>query len=230
MKKFALLIAAVMFSVVAFAEFPLSLGVKLGVNQTRYSVGDLNNLELDGQQYKINDLKSDLANGYDFGVFARLTIKRLYIQPEVYYTLQNSSLDLDAELTSGGIAPKISQQINMQELNVPVLVGFKLLDFKLAKLRAFAGPLVNIPLNRDVTFSKDNNSGIIGKLGEDLTSLKEINWKNELSSPTKYQVGIGLDLLSFYLDVRYEDAFAKGEKLAINPDNYVKFTLGFKIF
>ena len=143
------------------------------------------------------------------GVFARVSIKRVYIQPEVYYTNKVANFtttavpgyDVDSKLKTGNI-------------NVNALLGVKLLKLtSMFNVRAFAGPSTSL---------------IVAKSFSTL-GVTDSN-PNIAKSSFNVQAGIGVDITKLTIDVRYEKGFTNisngTDNLKINS---VLLTLGFKI-
>ncbi len=157
MKRFLLTFSFVVLAMVTFAA-TFNLGLKAGYNSSKLS-GNVSNFT------------SNADGGYAIGAFGRFGGK-LYIQPEFLYVVNNSNLTV-------GTA---KDALKTKFIQVPLLLGLKLLDLKVVQLHAFTGPAV--------AFSSGYESSQ--------------NLKYNLSKSTwDYQLGAGLDLLIFTLDVRY---------------------------
>lgn len=73
MKKIILLFAILLFSAgVTFGQF--SWGLKIGYNASKLHTS-------------LDSVKSSFNSGFQFGAFVRIG-KKVYLQPELYYTLQ----------------------------------------------------------------------------------------------------------------------------------------------
>jgi hypothetical protein len=103
----------------------------------------------------------------------------------------------------------------MKSIQIPVLLGLKVIDLKLASIRAFTGPAISFPTG----YNSDQN-------------LKY----NFNSSVLDYQLGAGVDVLNFTLDIRYAWGLSKSFDTSNPSSNFTSkgnvFTvsLGFKIF
>jgi hypothetical protein len=171
MKKILLL------SILAFLAFSvnaqLSLGPKIGYSTLKLSVDQ-------------SDITTDLKNNFLFGAFVRLGNK-VYLQPEInWYT----SGTVFSRPSIGSLSP-FEQEIKLRNVQVPVFVGFKLIDLKLINIRAMAGPTANFIVNKEIETMEGQN--YIAPIKE--TDIKDVHWG--------FQLGAGVDVLMFTLDVQY---------------------------
>jgi len=192
-----------------FAQLPFAIGIKGGINSTKittdnYSVGNLN----------YSNFKSDAKSGYNLGVFARLGTK-IYLQPELLYCVRNS----ESHSVAGNVT--ITQNIKMKTIQVPLLLGIKVLDLKLASVRAFTGPAMSYAMGgSDVTYTN-----VTGGLGDPK------NYKNNIWD---WQLGAGVDVGPIVVDVRYEWGLSNtssgnvNQVGFVNKGNTLTFSLGFK--
>lgn len=168
MKKFTLLFMLLLTAGVTFGQF--DLGIKAGYTAAKLSTD-------------VDTIKADFSSGFHLGVFARIG-KKFYVQPEAYYNFQTSSMQ--------GIddAAEWKQKIKVGSLDIPVLVGFKLIDAKLLNLRLMLGPMASFVVNKNI---EDMNSAL-GPIEE--ADINTVNWA--------LQVGLGADISFITLDVRYQ--------------------------
>ncbi len=179
-----------------FGQF--SLGVKVGYNASKLSTN-------------VDSVKTSFKSGFQFGAFVRIG-KKLYVQPELYYTTQGGVFTSNTQ--------NWKQTIKIGSLDVPVLVGFKMIDAKLVNLRILAGPVASFVVNKSV--SEGGTS--LGPITDG--DLKSVNWS--------IQAGAGVDVWLLTLDIRYQIGL---NQLVSEAQNY-KFdsknnvwvvSLGFKI-
>ena len=171
MKKIVLLFAILFFSAgVTFGQF--SFGIKVGYNASKLHTG-------------FDSIKSSFNSGFHFGAFFRVG-KKVYVQPEIYYTLQggifNNSLN--------NAVSNWKQKVTVGTLDIPVLVGFKLINLKVINWRIMAGPMASFVVNSTV---KDLNT-LTGPIKK--ADITKANWY--------VQAGTGVDILFFTLDIRYQ--------------------------
>jgi hypothetical protein len=157
-----------------FAFGQISLGPKIGFNTSKLTTD-------------LDQVNSDLKNSFNFGVFLRLG-KKIYVQPEVNW------------LTRGGVFTRpeidninpINQEIDMKTIEIPVLLGWRIANLGVGNIRVFAGPSASIVT--DGTVSTKSEEGFINPIKD--SDLEDMIWG--------FNVGAGVDVLMFTLDVRYQ--------------------------
>ena len=162
--------------------------------------------------YNTSKLASDMSTftpsskgGYNFGAFGRFGGSNFYLQPEFLYVVQNGGFSVGSTRDA----------IKMKSIQVPVLLGLKLVDLKVASIRAFTGPAISFPAG----YNSDQNI--------------KYNFNN---SVLDYQLGAGVDFLNFTLDIRYAWGLSKSfDTTSLNSNftskgNAFTVSLGFKIF
>lgn len=189
MKLFKLLaIIAVITTSALKAEAQMgdwTIGLKAGANFT--------NLYSDAQG--LSDEKGKV--GFTVGAFARMG-QTIFFQPEFNFVHFSN----DFKYNNQTYNPKLSQ------LNVPLMVGYKLLNQEALSLRVSLGPDFNYNLNEpDVfqpyDFKKFNISGVFN---------------------------VGVDLGNITLDARYSRSFSGLDKRFDQKAGIYSLTVGFKVF
>lgn len=235
MKKSILLIATLlMLSSSMFAQ-DFDLGIKVGYQTPKLS-------------YQKADIKASFQNHLTFGLFGRIELGMFYIQPEVMYFKSGNIFSLDMAQTGEGwsTGEQVTFTLNEANLQVPILLGIKALDFGVVNIRAHVGPTANFTLASstlfDKTFTLTNNEGeqvTVGGDGEgNVFDTKKIAWG--------MQVGLGTDILGkLTLDINYNFGLSKVFNALGNTSlsNYFDFsnvdntkqslflvTIGYKIF
>lgn len=187
MKKIFVLVLVVLISLPAVSQ--IKFGIKAGAETTTVPTYDVSS-----GTSNITALQ-DASWGYHGGLFLRITLLGLYIQPEVVF----ASNTFDYEVTTVSAKELKSQTFN--RLSIPVLVGFKL-----GPLRLNAGPAAAIQIGSPEALVNDPNF--------------EEMYKGALWG---YQAGVGVDLFKrLTLDARYAGGLGEkfGDSVAIGGQTF----------
>ena len=176
MKKLTIIILLAAFALRGEAQEIFNFGLKAGVNTSKISS-------------HVNTYSANSINNYQFGAFARVNLGMIYLQPEAYYNSKGGEVN-----TTTGASTVNS--FNLNTIDVPALVGIKLIDQKPFNIRAMIGPVFSIPLHKSVEGSVFTKSNI----------------QNEFLG---WQYGTGVDFLFLTLDLRMEN---HGKNLYDSPD------------
>ena len=222
MKKVFLLFAALFIATIANAQIsPITFGPKVGYQTTKLSVDKAN-------------IKSDFKGNMTFGVFARLTIKNIVIQPELLYFKSGKVFEVNVLGNDWGFdnfIPNPTFTINQSNLALPIMIGYQFIDIPIIKMRANVGPVFYFAVGKteySSNFTGDTKTKVQESPNEDMTMGAALN--------------LGIDIWKLTLDVNYSlgltDAFddeinvpGLGE-VEIGDDtkqNIFTVTLGFKI-
>jgi len=207
MRKTILTFALMTAVLSTFAIGPFTIGLKGSINSSKITTDNYS-----GQGVTFNDFKSDAKSGYNLGAFARLGTK-IYLQPELLYCVRNSQ-STDATGTA-------TQSVKLKTIQVPILLGIKLIDLKLASIRAFTGPAMSFPMKS----SKITYDGVSGPIYD------TENYKNNIWD---WQLGAGVDVGMITLDCRYEWGLSNTSEGNVskvgfvNKGNTLTFSVGFK--
>jgi hypothetical protein len=191
MKKTLMTLSLLALAMVTFAS-TFDLGIKAGWNTSKLTSD-------------MSTFTPSAKGGYNFGAFGRFGGSTLYLQPEFLYVVQNGGFTVGSA----------NDAIKMKSIQVPVLLGLKVLDLKVASIRAFTGPAISFPTGYD----SDKNF--------------KYNFNN---SVWDYQLGAGVDVLNFTLDIRYSWGLSKSINTSDISSNFqtkanaFTVSLGFKIF
>lgn len=198
MKKTFLLIAALlMMCSTAFAGggFDIAIGPKIGYQTSKLS-------------YDKANIKSDFSNHFTAGLFGRVTVGRLYVQPEVLYFKTSNvfdahvvGVDENENLFNLPTGANVNVTLNQMNLQVPILIGVNLIDLDLVTLRAQVGPTANFVLQSKTVY--DQTYTINGEQADiaNTTTDQEFNPK---SISWGLQAGLGVDVLKrITLDINY---------------------------
>ncbi len=192
MKKILFSLSFLMFTTVIFAQPIIDVGIKAGVNNSKITAS-------------LDEFTSESIVKMHVGAFARVGYGRVYVQPEVYFSAKGG--DLNSSLSS------TVTKFDFNNVDVPMLLGVKVINGGGANLRVMAGPVFSFMTSNDVD-------------GD--TRFTSLYFKDHYFG---YQYGIGVDVWNFFLDARIENGT---NNLYSSPDLASKnrtfmVSLGFKI-
>ncbi|MFP4089277.1 MAG: porin family protein [Cyclobacteriaceae bacterium] len=160
----------------------------------------------------------DSEVGFHAGLFARVSVLGFYVQPEAMFTSASGSIVIPPSISAQSV--ESVQELTYNKIDVPVMLGAKI------------GPLFRVNLGPVFSFilSDDIRSG--GALEEVIQDYNQAN--------VGYQIGVGLDISKFTVDLRYENNLsALGESVTIPGTNetfstdmrnrLIQLTLGYKL-
>lgn len=177
-------------------------GLRAGVNVQGMSVSGFT-ADPNAQIQEIS--APGFQTGWHAGVYSRVKVLGFYLQPELLFRRFTSAYELQAN----GTTEKIDVAIN--QLDVPLLVGYKLLWF-----RANLGPVYSQPISSTDDLGKGFSNGTWG-----------------------YQAGVGFDFWKILLDIKYEGSFTSlGDAVSFNGQTYplnsypggLVVSIGYKLF
>ncbi len=200
MKKILLSILLIVFGTGVMAQGVFSLGPKIG-----YSSNTLTN--------NLDSVQSSIKNSFQVGAFIRIG-KKVYFQPEANYQVVTSTLNKSLG------SSVLSQDITIESLKIPALIGIKLIKKEAFNLRIMAGPAYTFLLNKKLDPQHMDEVWPI----QSVDDLKNSVWS--------VQMGAGLDVLFMTLDVRYElgiDNMYNGESNLQMKNNLFNVSLGIKL-
>lgn len=201
MKKTFLLIAAIlMMGSAAFAGggFDIAIGPKVGYQTTKLS-------------YQRDDIKAGFMNHFTVGLFGRVEIGGLYVQPEVLWFKSSNAFSLGTNVAQDTIIGDITIPtgadmtftLNAMNIQVPVFIGYKLnLVDNLLAIRAQVGPTLNFTIPRQTLVSRAVGTSEAAEIDNEDFDTKSIAFG--------LQGGIGFDILKrITLDVNYNFGISK---------------------
>jgi hypothetical protein len=189
MKKLLTILAALLIAIPGYSQ--VKLGLKAGVSTNTVPTYDIstgaNNIEA---------LK-DASYGIHGGLFMRISLVGMYIQPEVLFSTTEYEYTVKTASNLDGAVK--SHKFN--KLDIPIMLGFNL-----GPIRLNAGPSASILIN--------SPEALI-----DSPDFEEM-YK---SATFGYQAGIGVDFLKkLTLDLRYEGNLSKkfGDAVSIGSQTF----------
>lgn len=197
-KTFIILAALIVLSGSAFAQgFDLSIGPKVGYQTAKLS-------------YHKADIKSGFAEHFTLGVFARVEIGNLYVQPEVLWFKSSNVFDLSTTVTQdtiiGGITipsgASLDFTLKAMNIQVPILIGYKfnVIDGILA-IRPQVGPTLNFVIPQRTLVNPSIGSAEPTEIDKETFDTKSIAFG--------LQGGLGFDVFNFTLDINYNFGISK---------------------
>lgn len=202
--KRLIIILTLLLPTVFIANAQLKFGVKGGITSTSIKVDDVIDVTSDPNATTFDKIVVKGKNakiGFQGGVFARLTIVKLYVQPELLFTSTSGEVEVTSLQSGTEIKSEIREQ-EFRQIDFPIMVGYKA-----GPLRLQAGPVGTIILSSDPA----------------LDGFMEMDYKEEFNGATwGYQVGIGFDLFKkVTIDVKYEGNLSKlADGVKIGNQNY----------
>ncbi len=205
MKKIAFVITAILF--VSTIQAQIHFGPQIGYTASKLTTNT-------------SEITSDFKSNFLFGAFVRIG-EKFYVQPEINWLTQGGIWE-----TSAGVGPdQIKNKLEMtyKTIQIPVSVGWRIIDLKLANIRIFGGAAANIATNKKMKIDGIDQP------------LEDADWNDLL---WQYQLGAGVDVLMFALDVKYmggindinKNDFQWDGKTLKSKSNMFTVTLGWKIF
>jgi hypothetical protein len=197
-----LIMVALFATTVMFGQF--HIGPQIGFTSSKLTTNQ-------------NDIKTSFKSNFVFGAFARIGDK-IYVQPEINWLTQGGVWEAKTDGSEIG-----KTELTYKTIQIPVSVGYKLIDMKVVNIRVFGGFAANIAADKKM------------KINDITEPIKDADWSNMV---WQYQVGAGVDVLMFALDIKYMgglnnlykgDVQYDGETLS-TKSNLFMVTLGWKIF
>lgn len=193
MKKIFLLLLMIIPGITVLAQLPINVGVHGGITSNRIKVRDIPAA-----------IGSRAHTGYMLGAFARINLGKIYLEPAFNFNHKESVIETKV-IVQGENEKEFNLKVN--SFDIPLMLGFEVLDLSVLKLRTFLGPVASFPKVKDVKdFSIEKNS--------------KTNWHGKL--------GIGVDVWKLTFDIDYEKAF-KNLGHDLKAPRSFNFTLGLKI-
>ena len=201
-KTFLFMAALLMMGSTAFAGggLGLAIGPKVGYQTATLST------------YK-DAIKTDFANHFTAGLFGRVNIGHFYVQPEVLYFKTSNVFDASVtgveseNLFNLPTGANLNITLNSMNLQVPVLIGYEVLDLGVVSLRAQVGPTANFLLSSKTVFDKTYTLDGVDHEIENVTTDEDFDPK---AIAWGVQTGLGVDVLNFItLDINYNFGLSK---------------------
>lgn len=218
MKKifFALAFLVAFQATAQFNRKLIFIGVRGGANFSRLETQDLSIKRPGASTLDFFKTNSTNRTGYVVGAYARIG-RKLFIQPEVLLSSKGGTF----EIFKDGSTTPVNVDVKFSQIDIPVLIGLKL-----GPLRFNAGPMASLNIAQG------------SQLGDALKVYTSQNVNKTIEQATfGFQTGVGLDIRSFNIDLRYESGLSNISQL--NLQNNAQFnskvslwqlTAGFVLF
>jgi len=174
MKKILLVMAAMIISFNGFSQF-FEIGPRFEVTSTKFQLKEVDAVN----QALIEEASRDL--GYKVGLYSRLKIGSIYIQPEVLFTSTGGRIEYTEDINN------ITSQVidlSYNRIDVPIMLGKKF------------GKVFRFNLGPILTYTISDSEDLPSQISELVQSYND--------GVVGYQIGIGLDIKKIRLDVKYE--------------------------
>lgn len=159
-----------------------------------------------------SEISTDLKSSFTFGAFVRLGTK-IYVQPEInFQTLGGVYKNPDMN----SLTP-FKQEVNLKSFEIPVMVGYRIANLGVANIRLMAGPTASIVIDKTIKNKVANYEQVLKD-----TDINDVLWG--------LQIGAGVDVLMFTLDVRYNIGLSNVIKNVDIGGNPIKFDSKANVF
>lgn len=177
MKRIILITIYLTITQMLYSQSVVNLGVKYGQNNSVMMTNFEQLLE-----YPFNEEQYD---SYHVGAFARLNLKRFYLQPEIYFN-NKGGIVAPVETENATLS---AARFKYQTVDIPLLAGLYAINRQHFKLRLNVGPVYS--------YVTANNF---------LSDLSALDKESFLSHYMGMQFGAGLDVYFLTFDVRVEQS------------------------
>jgi hypothetical protein len=169
-------------------------------------------MTIDSDLVSTSDIDSEI--GYQVGLFFRVNVNHIYVQPELLFSTVQTQLVFKDYDGIAGFNPQADFEFNTLEL--PIEIGYKI-----GQLRLNGGPSFSFLLSGQRSFLNQLNA-----------VTEEYNKLNLM-----FHFGIGVDIQRFVFDARYQFGLSKtgeslsniiGTELIPNQRQWI-FSLGYNI-
>ncbi|MCQ9641295.1 PorT family protein [Chryseobacterium sp. WG14] len=167
------------------------IGVKGGTNFTKTSTE--------------SSLEGKYGFGYQAGIMTRMDIGRLYVQGEALFNKRKTSYE-----TKNGSSAKLS----WNAIDIPVVVGYKVIKTDDINLRVFAGGVYSYAFNNKISTSQALQEG----------------FKKFDKSNIGLTGGVGVDYKNFTVDLRYETGLSSISKDFKSKPHSFSLGIGYFLF
>lgn len=219
--KSKLILTVFLFSFSTLTYSQLNFGIKAGYNS---SLSLSNMSSVSNGTYDLNSVNSEMWNNFHAGVFGRVFISSFFIQPEVLYSVNKKEYEITIQDVNNQDV-KLDKFLDISTVDIPILLGLRLINLDVINLRVFAGPKFRLLTGSSLEFK--NISGGNFNPYDLVSDIKKAKVGLEL--------GAGIDILPFVIEARYNiidnmDETKLGDvKIANLPASTFIISVGFKL-
>lgn len=191
---FSSLLLCIISSVKIYAQQTPSfhIGVKGGTSFTKTST-------------ESSSLEGKYGFGYQAGIMTRMDIGKLYVQGEALFNKRKTSY----EAKDGN-----SAKLSWNAIDIPVVVGYKVVKTDDFNVRVFAGGVYSYAFNNKISTSQAVAEG----------------FKNFDKSNIGITGGVGVDYKNFTVDLRYENGLSNISKEFKSKPHSFSLGIGYFLF
>lgn len=153
-------------SLTSFAQSPFHIGVKAGANYSSLTTN-------------LKGINTKNAMGYSVGITTQYDFQKFYIQADALYTQHKTTLEQQDFR---------DQSLKLNTIDIPVVLGYKLLNLSLAEIHIFGGAKYTYALDKNLSF-QSNLEGMKSNINQSNLSLK---------------TGVGVSVWKLNVDLAYE--------------------------
>ena len=164
-KAIPLIAFFILFTFSSVAQPFIGLGLKGGANFSKLS-------------FYVDDYNSEAITKSHWGAFGRIGYNRVFLQPEAYFSAKGGTFSSNAFLAV--------TKFDYTTVDVPILLGFKLVEGNQLNLHLLAGPTFNVLTSKRIS-------------GDELLSPLYYNDRY-----LGFQYGVGVDIWFLTLGARME--------------------------
>jgi opacity protein-like surface antigen len=181
MKKLLAFTFTILLALPALAQ--LDFGLKAGLSSTSITMDEIKSVSSGTHEYTLEEIEG-MNYGFHGGLFVRLKISKLLIQPEFLFSTRTNEYKITDVLTTD--VNDVKQKFS--KIDIPVMVGVKL-----GPARINAGPVGSFLINTPEELIDDPDiEAIYGRMS------------------FGYQAGVGVDIINkLTVDLRYEGSLKK---------------------
>lgn len=186
--KRKLLIALLAFSFTGlFAQ--LEGGLKIGYNSS-LTLSNMNTVVTGEYNNKFGD---EFWNNLQAGVMLRIPLsKAIFLNPEVLYSISKNNYQVNYyDAATGDVT--LDKFVNISTVDIPVLLGLKLINLKMANLHVLAGPKVRFNAGSSLEIQNLSENGF----------SKEQFMEDFKAATVGMEIGAGIDFMKFVFGFRY---------------------------